>query len=446
MQTRFYGLAIDQITAIDIVLASGTSVTATGSNSYSDLFWALRGVGSSSFGVVTRFTVNIFKAPQNAVFFLYFQLSIRFLQLWQTYFVNFPDELGAYVHLQNNEFYIKGHYLGTLDNLRAILAPILSDSSLISSQMKSCSVIEARSFIHYGANMAATTPINTNGKGPQKSKCDFIAQLLPDSVLQAIVDTTKGAQNLFIGGHLLGGTGVHSAVAADATAYPARNAWYSLEYGTWGNAAMGYAPGSAEYNRLQSMQSALAPYSSGKYYNWIDIDFPLSDYFGVNLARLMNVKAKYDPGNFFNGPLMIPLPPTLGSPTLTPTAPPTKKPNSAKPNSLTPSLVTSVTPTLKPTFNPTSPPSRKPTCKFSSSAIPTRKSTFYPSCNPTEKPISAKPTTAKPTYLPTAKPTNLPTAKPTKLSTSCLPSKKPSKKLTRRPSKKPSLNPSSISN
>lgn len=67
MQTRLYGLASDQMTAIDVVLASGVSVTATGSNSYSDLFWALRGAGSSSFGVVTRFTVNIFKMPENAV-------------------------------------------------------------------------------------------------------------------------------------------------------------------------------------------------------------------------------------------------------------------------------------------------------------------------------------------------------------------------------------------
>ena len=188
-------MAIDQITAIDVVLASGAAVTATGSNSYSDLFWALRGVGSSSFGVVTRFTVNIFKAPENAVFFLYFKLSIRFLQLWQTYFVNFPNELGAYVHLQSNEFYIKGHYLGTLDNLKTILAPILSDPSLVSSQLKSCSVLEARSFVHYGANMGATTPIDTNAKGPQKSKCDFIEQLLPDAVLQTIVDTAKSAQN-----------------------------------------------------------------------------------------------------------------------------------------------------------------------------------------------------------------------------------------------------------
>jgi len=201
MLTRLYGLAIDQITAIDVVLASGVAVTATGTNSYSDLFWALRGAGSASFGVVTRFTVNIFKVPQNAVFYLTFKKSIRILQLWQTFFVDSPNELNAYVHLQNNLFNMYGHYLGSLDNLKTILAPILADSALTSSQLKSCTLMEARSFVRDGENMASTAPIDNTEKGPQKSKSEFIGQLLPDAVLQNIVNTVSSAQSIYYGGH-----------------------------------------------------------------------------------------------------------------------------------------------------------------------------------------------------------------------------------------------------
>ncbi len=71
MQTRLYGLASDQITSMDVVLADGSQVTAN-ANSNPDLFWALRGAGSSSFGIVLRYTVNVFQMPQNAVFVVIF--------------------------------------------------------------------------------------------------------------------------------------------------------------------------------------------------------------------------------------------------------------------------------------------------------------------------------------------------------------------------------------
>jgi hypothetical protein len=48
---------------VELVLPSGEKVIANG-NMYSDLFWALRGGGGSTFGVVTRVTAKTYPQPQ----------------------------------------------------------------------------------------------------------------------------------------------------------------------------------------------------------------------------------------------------------------------------------------------------------------------------------------------------------------------------------------------
>ncbi|KAF2464847.1 FAD binding domain-containing protein [Lindgomyces ingoldianus] len=55
--TSLYGTGSDQVLSFEVVTANGKFVTAN-STSYPDLFWALRGGGGSTFGVVTSVTVK----------------------------------------------------------------------------------------------------------------------------------------------------------------------------------------------------------------------------------------------------------------------------------------------------------------------------------------------------------------------------------------------------
>lgn len=68
---RAYGLACDNLVAVQLVLANGDEVTASGTE-HSDLFWALHG-GGGNFGVATSFTFAMHPIGE---------LSVAGLMLW----------------------------------------------------------------------------------------------------------------------------------------------------------------------------------------------------------------------------------------------------------------------------------------------------------------------------------------------------------------------------
>ena len=57
--SSLYGMAADQVLAIEIVTPDGRFVTAS-EESNNDLFWALRGGGGGMFGVMTSVTVKVY--------------------------------------------------------------------------------------------------------------------------------------------------------------------------------------------------------------------------------------------------------------------------------------------------------------------------------------------------------------------------------------------------
>ncbi|XXG94942.1 Cytochrome c oxidase copper chaperone [Hypoxylon texense] len=92
------GLAFDNVKSYEVVLADGTIVTATASNSYSDLYKGLRG-GASNFGIVTSYELYTFPVGN-------FYIDARSYSLNQT-----SDFLHAVAEYQNK---------GQLDPLSSI--------------------------------------------------------------------------------------------------------------------------------------------------------------------------------------------------------------------------------------------------------------------------------------------------------------------------------------
>ena len=57
----YFGLVLDNIIEMDVVLADG-SMIAVSESSHSDLFWGMRGAGHN-FGIVTRFKYKVHDIP-----------------------------------------------------------------------------------------------------------------------------------------------------------------------------------------------------------------------------------------------------------------------------------------------------------------------------------------------------------------------------------------------
>ncbi|MGH9172803.1 MAG: FAD-binding oxidoreductase, partial [Vicinamibacterales bacterium] len=91
--TRKYGLAIDNLLEVDIVLADGSFVTAS-EEQHPDLFWAIRG-GGGNFGVVTSFLFRLHPVATVYAGPMLWQLDVAedVLNWYGEFMPSAPDEL-----------------------------------------------------------------------------------------------------------------------------------------------------------------------------------------------------------------------------------------------------------------------------------------------------------------------------------------------------------------
>lgn len=100
-----YGFACDNVDEFEIVLASG-EVTTTSPSHNAGLFYALRGGGSSNFGIVTRFTLATYgQGNLWGGYKLYpITLNITLLHTFTEYNANNPKDKNAHLILSFGYF------------------------------------------------------------------------------------------------------------------------------------------------------------------------------------------------------------------------------------------------------------------------------------------------------------------------------------------------------
>ncbi|KAI3320206.1 FAD binding domain-containing protein [Xylariaceae sp. AK1471] len=116
--SSIYGMASDHVLSMEVVTADGKFLTAS-ETSNPDLFWALRGGGGSTFGVVTSMVIKAF--PKIPVTTLTFTLTtgtdVLVDQFWQTIRAYFEDfikytDAGMYSYFSLNA--LTGNYVWTM--------------------------------------------------------------------------------------------------------------------------------------------------------------------------------------------------------------------------------------------------------------------------------------------------------------------------------------------
>jgi FAD/FMN-containing dehydrogenase len=90
---RKYGIGANQVTAIEVVTASGELVRTDWANE-PELFWALRG-GGGSFGIVTAIEFNLFPIEEVYAGILWFPVdrAAEVLKVWRAWTDDLPEEM-----------------------------------------------------------------------------------------------------------------------------------------------------------------------------------------------------------------------------------------------------------------------------------------------------------------------------------------------------------------
>jgi hypothetical protein len=172
--SSIYGLAADQVLAYEVVTADGRFVTASDTVN-SDLFWALRGGGGSTFGVVTSATVKAWPKVGVATSTFTFTTSDTLssetfwlaMQAYWSHFLTFVDA-GAYSYARFYAIGVDEYYFGmtpffcpnmTVAEHDALLQPWLDELSALGIDLE----VNATYYDNFYDAWAASFPLETVG-------------------------------------------------------------------------------------------------------------------------------------------------------------------------------------------------------------------------------------------------------------------------------------------
>lgn len=300
--TRNFGLAIDNLLSVDIVLADGSFVTANKDNNQ-DLFWAVRG-GGGNFGVVTAFTFKLH--PLSTVYagpILYELDKAEAVLKWYRKFINeAPHELNGFfaflvvppgppfpehLHLKNM-CGIVWAYSGPIEKAEEVFKPI-------------------RAFIKPALDLAGPLPYPAlqgmfDALYPTGFQWYWKADFVDEISDKAITEHIKHGSHLptmFSTMHLYPVNGAASNISKKDTAWNNRKA-------NWAMVMVGVDPDPANKEKISSWAKqyweAMHPYSAGGAYSNFMMDEGeerVKASYGDNYARLVTIKDKYDPKNLF---------------------------------------------------------------------------------------------------------------------------------------------------
>jgi FAD/FMN-containing dehydrogenase len=302
--SRKYGLACDNLSSADVVLADGTFVTASEAENV-DLFWALRG-GSGNFGVVTSMEFRLHPVDTVHVGIMFFDAATGadIGAAYREWIAAEPEEMGAFLGVHQGppvpflpeEWHgrpvavIAGMWTGDLDAGPAHWQPMLDAGPALGSFFAP---------MPYPALNIMFDGLSAVPGLQGYWKADFL-RTLSDDALRTAVEFSPGIPTVHSANHFYPIDGAVNRVAPEATAFAYRDVKFApVIAGQWPDAA----DNTANIAWVRAYWNALHEYSEpGGYINFQDADDQnrIEDTLGSNYARLAELKAKYDPDNFFH--------------------------------------------------------------------------------------------------------------------------------------------------
>lgn len=301
---RKYGLTVDNLLEVEMVLASGEKVKAN-TNDHADLFWAIRG-GGGNFGIVTTFVFRLNTVgPEVYGGALFYPASEapEILRFYRDWIKSTPEELTTLIALATAppEPFIPAQYQGT-----SMIAVALCYSGKV--EEGEAVIKPLRDFKSPAIDLAAPVPyINLqqmfDGSVPKGIRSYWRSENLPelnDDIVRVLCDMAFKIASPFSAVHIHHLEGAVKKTDNDAMAYASRDTPFILNViAAW----MDPPEDEKHIGWVKDFSREISPFISGKSYlnfmgnegeNRVKAAFGEKKY-----ARLVEIKNKYDPQNFF---------------------------------------------------------------------------------------------------------------------------------------------------
>jgi hypothetical protein len=309
--SRALGLACDNVVKIEIVTADG-KVRVCDAHSEPELFWALRGAGAGNFGVVTKLVFRTHPVDYVTTVNLTWPWADarKVVQAWQAFAPGAPDSISCSLSFAPPPpaggmplVAVNGQVFGTRDEALSLLAP------LTDAVRPTRLAAVRRPFISAVTYFAADNPARRSFA----AKSNYGLARLPDAGIDVIIGAFESAARDprlgAVGSLLFAHGGEVNRVDAGATAYAHRSALFSIRFTAFWSATAPAGVADAHLGWVRDTHAAMQPFvSRGAVANYADPELENWGvaYYGAHLGRLVAVKRRYDPDNFFRFPQSIP--------------------------------------------------------------------------------------------------------------------------------------------
>jgi FAD binding domain/Berberine and berberine like len=291
---RKYGLTCDNVLSCEVVTAEGELVTANNEIN-ADLFWGLRG-GGGNFGIVTSFLYRSHPVSTvlGGVIAYKRDQAAAMLRYYRDFMPAAPDELTAYAGLISMPDGTPAAgmmvcYCGDLTEDERVLEPLRAFGSPVFDG------IQPMPFPMMQKLVDEMSPDGTHNYW----RSTFIRDL-SDEVIDLIIEHGNRMESRLSRIVIQFFGGATGRVGPADTAFAQRQAEYNVGIETqWTDAA----ESEKHIGWTRTLSDALKPYSSNGYLlNFLGDEEPdaVRAAFGSNHARLVELKTKYDPTNFFS--------------------------------------------------------------------------------------------------------------------------------------------------
>ena len=334
------GLALDWMAGATIILANSTVVNCSETEN-PDLFWALRGAGSSM-GVVTEFRFNTFVAPETVTFFVALlkwgteERALAGMRIVQDFVKTMPAELNMRLFITPRFVNLEGLYYGDKAAFQAVIAPLVAaTNATVQLQQQGGWLDQVK---HFGGGMSLD----------QGHPYDYVSRTSPviEMILvrppSCVADSSQSKHETFYSSSLYTNPldetqlkdfvgywfkyaktnrrdwyvqvdfhgGEHSAVSkagADSTAYANRD--YLFMYLFYDRVDKGVFPTSGFghiQNFVTNITQTMSPGEWGRYINYpdpnLDQTTAQANYSCAHLDKLRAIKEAVDPDDVFHYP------------------------------------------------------------------------------------------------------------------------------------------------